>query len=169
MHAVALAARKVADLLLLVAATEVEGRAVGTAVDLMLAELDDLGAAGDFFPHRLVRFERVSALVDIAEPHSLALADRAGIRCFLTGDHLEQRRLAGAVRADDTDDAARRQLERQVFDQKLVAEALVEAFDLDDDIAEAFARRDDDLRVGRLAVLRLLDQFLIDLDTRLVL
>jgi hypothetical protein len=79
-HAVALAAGEVADLLLLVAAAEVEGRAVGARVHLVLAELDDLGAAGDFLPDGLVGVERVAALVDIAELHALADADRAGIR-----------------------------------------------------------------------------------------
>jgi hypothetical protein len=132
-HAVALAARQVADLLLLVAAAEVERRAIGAAVHLVLAELDHLGAAGNFLPDGLVRIERVAALVDIAHLHGLADADRAGIGLFLAGEHLEQRRLAGAVRADDADDAARRQLERQVLDQQFVAKALLQAFDLDDD------------------------------------
>jgi hypothetical protein len=66
-HAVALAARKVADLLLLVAALEVEGRAIGARIDLALAQLDDVVAAGDFLPDGLVGIERVAALVDIAE------------------------------------------------------------------------------------------------------
>jgi hypothetical protein len=49
------------------------------------------------------------------------MRDRAGIGLLLAGDHPEQRRLAGAVRADDADNAARRQLERQVVDQQPVA------------------------------------------------
>jgi hypothetical protein len=75
MHAVALAAREVADLLLLVAALEVERRAVGAAVHLVLAELDHLVAAGDLLPDGLVRVERVAALVDVAELDRLAEAD----------------------------------------------------------------------------------------------
>ena len=55
MHAVALAAGEIADLLLLVAAPEVERRAIGARVHLELAELDDFGAAGDFLPDGLVR------------------------------------------------------------------------------------------------------------------
>jgi hypothetical protein len=39
-------------------------------------------------------------------------------------DHLEQGGLAGPVRPDDPDDPARRQGERQVLVQQLVAEAL---------------------------------------------
>jgi hypothetical protein len=51
--------------------------------------------------------------------HGVTDADRTGIRLFLTGDHLEQRRLAGAVRTDDADDAARRQLDREILDQQV--------------------------------------------------
>jgi hypothetical protein len=61
-------------------------------------------------------------------------------RAFPAGDHLEQRRLAGAVRADDADDAARRQLEGQVFDQQLVAEGLVQVRPRSRLVAEARAR-----------------------------
>ncbi len=63
--AVALAARQQADLLLLVAALEVEGAAVGAGVHLRVAELDDLGAARDLLPHGLVGIERVAGLVDV--------------------------------------------------------------------------------------------------------
>ena len=81
----------------------------------MLAELDDFIAAGDFFPDILVRLQMIAALVDIAEMHGVTDADRTGIRLFLTGDHLEQRGLTGAVRADNADNAARRQLEGRGF------------------------------------------------------
>jgi hypothetical protein len=53
----------------------------------------------------------------------MVIEPRIGL--FLAGDHPEQRRLAGAVRADDADNAARRQLERQVVDQQPVAIALL--------------------------------------------
>ena len=111
MDAVALAARQHADLLLLVGALEVEGAAIGARIDLALAEIEDVVAAGDFLPHGLLVVQRVARLVDIAELHRLADLDRAGVGLVLTGDHAEQRRLAGAVRADDADDAAGRQLE----------------------------------------------------------
>ena len=71
--------------------------------------------------------EVVAALVDIAEMHGVAERDRAGVRLLLAGDHAEQRRLADAVRADDADDAARRQLEGEVVDQQPVAIALRQA------------------------------------------
>ena len=42
------------DLLLLIAALEVEGGAIGAAVHLRVAQLDDLAAVADFFPDGLV-------------------------------------------------------------------------------------------------------------------
>ena len=65
--AVALAAGQEADLLLLVAALEVEGAAVGAGVHRGGAELDDLGAAGDLLPDGVAGGEGVAGLVDVAE------------------------------------------------------------------------------------------------------
>src|SRR6185312_6137281 len=93
--------------------------------------------------------ERIAALVDIAKLDRLADPDGTGIRLFLAGDHAEKRRLAGAVGADDADDAAGRQLEGQVLDQQIVAKTLGQAFDLDHHIAEPLAMRNDDLRIAR--------------------
>jgi hypothetical protein len=70
--AVALAARQLADLLLLVLALEVEGADIGAGADLVLAEAEDVGAAGNLLPDILVRVERVARLVDIAEMDGLA-------------------------------------------------------------------------------------------------
>ena len=88
--------------------------------------------------------ERVAALVDVADLHGLAEPERAGVRLLLSRDHPEQRRLAGAVRPDDADDAAARQREVDVVHQQLVAVALAQARGLDDDVAETRARRDVD-------------------------
>src|SRR5690606_37357584 len=60
--------------------------------------------------------------------------------------------LAGAVGADDADDRARRHRERQVVDQQAVAEALRHVPELDDLVAQALARRNEDL-VGLVALL----------------
>ncbi len=116
---------------------------------------------GDFLPDRLVAGKRVTALVDITEMHGLADADRTAVRLFLAGDHLEQRRLAGAVRADNADDAAGRQLDRQVVDQRAALEALGDAFHLDHHLAEALADRDDDLRVAGTLLLGGIHQLLV--------
>jgi len=58
--------------------------------------------------------------------------DAAGIRTQHAGYQIDQRRLACAVRADHADDAAARQLERQVLDQQAIAERLVDAVEHDD-------------------------------------
>src|SRR5579883_546003 len=129
MHTVAFAARERPDLLLLVRALEVEGAAVGARIDLALAELELVEAAGDFLPDGRVAVERIARLIDIAEMHGLADLDRAGVGLVLAGDHAEQRGLAGAVRADHADDAARREFEGEVVDQQVVAEAFLEALE----------------------------------------
>ena len=167
MHAVALAARELADLLLLVGALEVEGRAIGARVHLALAELELIEAAGDFLPHGLLAVERVARLVDIAELHRLADLDGAVVGLLLPGDHAEQRGLAGAVRADDADDAARRQLEGEIVDQQIVAEALFEVVEIDDVLAEPLGDRNDDLRGLRLLLAGLLEQIFVALVARL--
>src|ERR1700733_13553218 len=111
MHAVALAAGKLAALLLLIGALEVESRAIGARVHLALAELELGGAAGNFLPHVFLAVERTARLVDIAEMHRFRDFDGAAVRFLRAGDHAEQRRLAGAVRPDDADNAAGRRLE----------------------------------------------------------
>src|SRR5687768_4242464 len=70
--AVALAARELADLLLLVLASEVEGADIGAGADLVLAEAEDVGAARNLLPDVLRRVEGVARLVDIAQAHRLA-------------------------------------------------------------------------------------------------
>ena len=72
-HAVALAAREIPHLLLLVGAAEVEGGRVGARVHLALADHDDvLPAVRDLFPDRLVARQRVARLVDVRQLHRLA-------------------------------------------------------------------------------------------------
>ena len=52
-------------------------------------------------------------LVDVAELHRVAEPQLARVGLLLAGDHPEERRLAGAVRADHADDAGGRQRERR--------------------------------------------------------
>ena len=72
MQAIALAARERADLLLLIAALEVEPRHVRARVDRLLAEDDLVLAAGDLLPHGLVGVQRLARLIDVADLHGLA-------------------------------------------------------------------------------------------------
>ena len=116
-HAVPLAARELADLLLLVGALEIEPADIGARRHLAGPELDHVAAAGDLLEHGLLAVERIARLIDIAELHGVADADGAVIGLVLADDHAEQRGLAGAVRADHADDAAARQLEGETVDQ----------------------------------------------------
>src|SRR5215468_1102659 len=130
MHAVALAAGERADLLLLVGALEVERRAIAARIDFLLAEQDQLVAAGDLLPYRLLAVERVARLVDIAEMYRLADGDGALVRLLLVGDHAKQRGLAGAVGANDADNAAGRQLEAEIVDQLTLAVAFAQPLEI---------------------------------------
>src|SRR4051812_40981132 len=167
MYPVAFAARQRADLFLLVAALEVERRAIAARIDFLLAEQDQLITAGDFFPHRLLAVEVVARLVDVTEMHALADGDGALVRLLLLCDHAEQRGLAGAVGADHADNAARRQLEGEILDQHAVAERLVEPLEIDDVLAEPFGHGNRDLRGLALLVAGLLEQVFITLVARL--
>ena len=84
----------------------------------------------------------VARLVDIAEMHRLADLDGAAVGLFLPGDHAEQRGLAGAVRADDADDAAWRQLEGEIVDQQIVAKTFAQMIEVDDVLAEPLGDRE---------------------------
>ena len=86
---------------------------------------------------------------------------------LLAGDHVEKRRLAGAVGANDADDAAGRQLERQLVDEQPVAVAFRQIDEIDDVLAEPLSHGNDDLRRRRRLFIALLDQFVISRDTRL--
>ena len=86
---------------------------------------------------------------------------------LLADDHAEQRGLAGAVRADDADDAAGRQLEGEIVDQEPVAEAFADMVCLDDHVAEARARRNGDLRLAVVVAAGLRHKLVIGLDARL--
>jgi len=85
--------------------------------------------------------------------HGLTNGHRTAIGLFLTGDHAKQRGFTSTVRADDADDAARRQLESEVFDQNPVTIGLCEVFRLDNDAAQTLGDRDNDLRVTGTAIL----------------
>ena len=154
-HAVALAARQVADLLLLVGALEVEPDDVGARRDLALAEHRCSSSAAARSPRRRScrrRARRGSGRRRRARP-SRRRASLPRVGLLLADDHAEQRRLAGAVGADDADDAAARQVEGQVLDQQLVAEGLAHVLGLDDDVAQARPRRDRRSRCVSLALL----------------
>ena len=98
-------------------------------------------AHGDVLPHRHAA-ERAELLerpadapaVDLIRPEAgerlAGEADLPAVRPVEAGDHVEERRLPGAVRPDDADDLARRHVERDALVRHEAAEALGHAADL---------------------------------------
>src|SRR5262245_17994980 len=164
--AIALAARELAHFLLLVGTLEIEPANIGPGLHLAVPELDHVVAARDLLEHRLLAVERVARLIDITELHRLADADRAFIGFVIADDHAEQRGLAGAVRPDYADNAARRQLEGEIVDQQLFAEALVQLIGFDHDIAETGPGRNGDLCPAALVARRFGEHLLVGADAR---
>src|SRR4029079_14198967 len=92
-HAVALAARQLADQLLLLRAAEVEAPDVAARGRLVVADADHVEAARDFLPTGVRVVQRLARLVDVRELHRWTDAHFAAVRLFLSGDEPEQRRL----------------------------------------------------------------------------
>ncbi|MCW2948677.1 MAG: ribosomal protein [Actinoallomurus sp.] len=178
-EAVALTAGQHGRPLLLVRPLEAECGDVGTARHLDLADLDVVETVGDDLPDVLLRVDAATALIDVGDLERVADLQDALVRLLgvVRGpggragpggpdDHAEQRGLADAVRADDADDAVRRQVEREVLHQQPVGEALREVLRDDHRVAQARARRDLDLLEVELAVLgRLGRHLLVSLQT----
>src|SRR5690554_3482145 len=167
MYAVAFAPGKLPDLLLLIAALEVEGAHIGARRRLALAEYHHVEPIGNLFPNRLVRVQGIARLIHVSKLYRLADPDFAGIWLILPGDHPEQRRLTCAVRADDADDGARRQLEAQVLDKEVIAEALPQITGFHNQIAQAWARGNGDAAGFGSLFLGAADQLFIGLNARL--
>src|SRR5579864_1663024 len=169
MHAVALTARELADQLLLLRSLEIETPDITSRSGLVGADLDHIQAARDLLPDGLAVIERLARLIDVGEAHARTEAYLAGIRLFDARQHAKQRGLAGAVGADDADDAAARQAEAQVVDQQPLAIALAQPLGRDHQIAEPLARRNVDL-IGLVALLELArGELLVTLQPRLAL
>src|SRR5262249_27676672 len=132
MHAIALAPGEQPDLLLLIAALEIETRHIGAAWHFAAADGQHVETARDFLPDRLLIVERIARLIDETELHAVADADLAVIGLLVPCDHAKERRFPGAVGANDAHYAAGGQLKRKAVNQELVAEALLQPFEVDD-------------------------------------
>ena len=86
-------------LLLLVAAAEVEAGHVRARRHLARADPHAVDAARDLLPDRCSTVQGGSRLVDVGELHRRRARRLAAVGRLLAGDHAEERRLAGAVRA----------------------------------------------------------------------
>jgi hypothetical protein len=150
-NAVALAARQVLHPLLLIGALEVEAREVCTGRDDAPPDVELVEPARDLLEDGLLPLERIATLVHVGQLHVLADAELARVRLLRAGDHPEERGLARAVRSDDSNDAAGRQLEVQILDEKPVAVGLPHASRLHHEAGELGPRRDGDL-AGEVAL-----------------
>src|SRR5439155_12523418 len=124
---------------------------VGARGNTSWTELDQILASRDLLPHVLGTVEAVPGLVHVGNQDDAADADHSHIGLLETGDEPEERRLAGAVRADDAHDAAGREVEGEPVDEDAVAIALRELLGLDHEAPEPRPRGDRDL--GDLASL----------------
>ena len=149
-HPVAFAARKISDALLLIRAGEVERCDKRSAVDFACAvearDAQRVVPARDLFIDGAAVVQHRARLIHICNVDGLADRDRARIWLLVAGQQPEQRRLAGAVRTDHSDDPARRQAEREIVEQQRVAVGLDESIGLDDLRTQAPRHRDGDLQ-----------------------
>jgi hypothetical protein len=116
----------------------------------------------------LLVVQGVAALVDVGELDGVADAQLAAVGLLLADHHAEQGGLAGAVGADDADDAAARQVEAQVRRSAAGRRRPCAGLGLDDQVAQARARRDVEF-VGLVALLVVLEQLLEARQARLAL
>ena len=117
MHPIAFTTRQEADFLLLSGAFEVEGRAIGPAVDFCVTQLDHVQTIGNRFPNIGIGVEIIAGLIHIGQLYRVAKFNRALIGLFLAGEHLEQRGFTRAVGPNHAYNAAGREREGQTFNQ----------------------------------------------------
>ena len=138
---------------MLVATFEVEGRAIGAGVYFGIAKLNQFRAACDRLPYVVIGVQVIARLVHVRQFNGVTNLDRARIRLFLTGKHLEKGRFAGTVGADHADNTTGRQREAEVFNKKLVAHGFGQSFNFHHLVAQTLAVGDNDLRCGELFAL----------------
>src|SRR5207245_7681291 len=159
-HAVALAAREILHLRRLSGTGKIKAPYIGPRIDFNFAERDGVFAVRDHLPDRLVAIQH-AVLVHVADLDRLADPDGAGIRLLLADNQLEQGSLARAVRPDQADNPAPRQVEAQVLEQQLVAVGFAQMLGFHDEVAETRTGRDVDLQVFAQFVLLLAEQLLV--------
>ena len=115
-HAVALAARERAQRRVGARRREQEVGEVAHHVLPAARRLDPLAAGADGVGERRVEVERAPHLVEVRDLDARALAHRARGRLELAEDELQERRLAGAVRADQADLVAAQDRRGEVVD-----------------------------------------------------
>ena len=108
-------------------------------------------------------------LVHVSQLHRIANLYRPAVGLLNAHNQAEQRGLAGSVRADDAHNPGRRQLERKMLEQQLVAISLGDVVELDHLIAQMRPVGDVNLQVGLLLFSVCRCQLLVSPQTRLLL
>ena len=93
--------------------------------------------AGDVVEDRHRFVDLVEGLRQVGDPDGLALLDPAAVRRELTGQDLQERGLAGAVRPEQPDPVGRPEPERDVVEHHPVAEGQAHVLDVEHVLAEA--------------------------------
>ena len=125
--------------------------------------------ARDLLVHRLLRVERIPALVDVGQDHRIANPQRPRIGLLLPENQLEQRRLPGSVGTNDSDNPPTRQPELHVLEQQPISERLRQPLRFDDQFPQRTARRNLNIRSVFTGVVLLGGHLLIASQARLVL
>src|SRR5688572_6082878 len=147
MNAISLAAGKLADPFLLVAAGKIEPGNIRTRVHFPLTKLKNICPARDLFPDGFVRIKRIARLVYVAKFDGRPDPELAPVGVFLFSNKTKQCGLAGTVRSYHTYDATGRKRKFHLLEQELVVVTLRNAVSFDHGIAEPLAGRDKDLEV----------------------
>ncbi len=150
MHAVALTTRQNTYWFLLVPAFEIKSPHISATGHCTFAKLDHIKPVGYFLPNGFLRVQCITRLVDIADFNRFPHFKCATIRRFTAGQHSKQRGFACPISPDNANNATRWQAKGQVFNQKFVAIALVQAFSLDHNPTKARTGRDRYLRLAGL-------------------
>ena len=92
----------------------------------LVMQIAGAAAAGDRFIEHRAALHLLHVLAEVADGQPLRNRDLALVGSFLAHDHAEERRLAGAVRADQADLLAGVQLKGSVDENQLLAVLLVD-------------------------------------------
>ena len=95
-------------------------------LDQLVMQVAEASAAGDRFVEDGAAADLVDLLAEVADRDLLRHGDRAVVRRLFADDHAEQRRLAGAIRPDQTGLLAGVELERGVDEEDLLSVLLAD-------------------------------------------
>ena len=125
---------------------------------LLAVDVDKIAAAiGERVLQRPFGLERLAALVECCHFEARAQLDVAAVGFELAGENVEQRRLAGAIRADDAEPVAAQDADREILHDGAVAPALADQLALGDEFPRGAPLADREFHIAyaiaRLAAL----------------